>query len=343
MATNVSATRNPTYRDMVNGQKPDGTFDRDIVELVVEANSELLNDAVVKEANGTENDRTTIRTGLPESTWTSYYEGVQPSKGAKKQVSNSIGTLKSLIQVDAEMIADSPNGAQEMLDEAFGHAESMGQEVCDAIFYGNIKVNAKKFNGLAPIYAAHGGLDRMKSSHYCIESSARSATPDNTALRSIYLVGWGRLGAYLHYPRGSKGGLQRGGVEDATITLADSVSRLKVKEQFFTWKVGLTVKDFRACGRVCNIESNNLTALDKDIGEEMLRLKTRCKLKGARPVFYMPESVYEWLAVKTRRQVLVTSFTFKDVGGEQVLHFAGIPIRKIDCLETNEGAVPAEA
>ncbi|HRR34570.1 MAG TPA: phage major capsid protein [Kiritimatiellia bacterium] len=337
----LSSTRNPTLRDLYNGLKADGSFDREIVELVCEANQDLLSDAVVIEANGTENDRTTIRTGLPDATWTAYYEGTQPSKGSKKQVSNSIGTLKSLIQVDADLIADSPNGAEEMLDEAFSHAEAMGQEVCDAIFYGNIKVNAKKFNGLAPVYNAYGGTDSQQSSYYCIQSSARSSTPNNSALRSIFLVGWGRRGAYLPYPRGSKGGLDRGPVEDATITLTDGVSRLKVKEQFFKWRVGLTVKDFRCCGRVCNIESNNLASLDKDIGEDMLKLKTRCRLNGLKPAFYMPESVYEWLVVKTRRQVLATSFSFKDVGGQQVLHFDSIPIRKIDCLEINEAVVPA--
>jgi len=336
-----SATRNPTLRDLYNGLKADGGFDRDIVELVLEANADLLSDAVVKEANGTDNDRTTIRTGLPDATWTAYYEGTQPSKGSKKQVSNSIGTLKSLIQVDKDLIDDSPNGAEEMLDEAFSHAEAMGQEVADAVFYGNVKTNAKKFNGLAPVYDRYGGTDRKLSTYYCIQSSVRSGTASNSALRSIWLVGWGRRGAYLTYPRGSKGGLERGPVEDATITLTDGVSRLKVKEQFFKWRVGLTVKDFRCCGRICNVESNNLATLDKDIGEDMLKLKTRCRLNGLKPVFYMPESVYEWLVIKTRRQVLVTSFSFKDVAGQEILHFDGIPVRKLDCLETNETVVSA--
>lgn len=335
MAT--KGTRNPTLRDLANGLKSDGTFDSDIVELVLEANSDLLADAVVKEANGTDNDRTTIRTGLAEATWTAFYEGVQPSKGSKKQVSNSIGRLESMIQVDRSLIEDSPNGKEEMLDEAFVHAETMGNEVADCIFYGNVKTNAKKFNGLAPIYNAYGGTDKMQASYYCI-SSKRTASPDSTKLRSIFLIGWGRRGAHLIYPKGSRGGLQRDPVTDETVTQADG-SRLKVKEQFFKWLVGLTVKDFRACGRICNIESNTLSTLDVDLGEYMLQLKSRCKGTGLKMVFYMPDSVYEWLAIKTRRQVLVTSFSFKDVAGEMVMHFDGIPIRKLDCLETNETAV----
>jgi hypothetical protein len=336
----VKGTRNPTLRDLHAGLKADGSFDKEIVELVLEANADLLSDAVVKEANGTEGDKTTIRTGLSAAAWTAYYEGVQPSKGSKKQVVNASGTCKSLIQVDKDLMDDSPNKADEMLDEAFDHAETMGNEVTDAVFYGNVKVNAKKFNGLALIYNAHGGADTKLSSHYCIQSSARSGTPDNSHLRSIYLVGWGRTGAYLHYPRGSKGGLQRGPVKENTLSDADGARR-EVYEQFFTWKVGLTVKDFRCCGRICNVESNNLVTLDKDIGEDMLKLKIRCRNKGVRLVFYMPESVYEWLAVKARRQKLSTSFEWKDIGGEEVLIFSGIPVRKLDCLEVNEEAVAA--
>jgi hypothetical protein len=335
MAT--KGTRNPTLRDLKNGLKDDGSFDSDIVELVLEANSELLADAVVKEANGVENDKTTIRTGMPDATWTAYYEGVQPSKGSKKQVSNAIGTLESMIQVDKNIIEESPNGKEEMLDEAFAHAETMGNEVADCIFYGNVKVNAKKFNGLAPIYSKYGGTDKMTAEYYCMQAT-RSASPDSTALRSIFLIGWGRRSAYLHFPRGSKGGLQRDAVTDETITLSNG-NRLKVKEQFFRWRVGLTVKDFRTCGRICNIESNKLSTLDLDLGEIMLKMKSRCKLSGTRAVWYMPDSVYEWLVVKTRRQVVATNFSFKDIAGENVLHFDSIPIRKLDCLEANESAV----
>lgn len=330
-------TRNPTLRDLANGLKDDGTFDRDIVELALEANGDLLNDAVVKEASG-ENDKATIRTGIPDAAWTAYYDSVQPSKGSKKQVSNAAGTLQSLIQIDKNEYDESPNAPEAMLDEAFIHAETMGNEVSDAIFYGNIKSNAKKFNGLTPVYAAYGGTDKQLASYYCIQSSARTGTPSNTALRSIFLIGWGRMGAYLFYPRGSKGGLQRDPLTDQTISDTDG-GRRKVKEQFFKWNIGLTVKDFRCCGRICNIESNNLTTLDKDIGEDMLRLKIRVRNKGVKRVFYMPESVYEWLAVKTRRQTLNTSFSFKDIAGEEIMHFDGIPIRKLDCLETNETVV----
>lgn len=331
-------TRNPTLRDVLGNLKGDKTFDAEIVELALEVNP-ILEDVVVKEANDTTNDKTTIRTGLPTPTWNSFYEGVQPDKGSKKQVINASGKLESLIQVDADLINLAPNEGAEMADEAFAHVEGMGQEVSDALFYGDVKVNAKKFNGLAPIYSKMSGTDRQLASFYTIPSLARTASPSNTNLRSIFLVGWGRMGAYCFYPKGSKGGLVRGAVTDERITLPTTNNRLDVKEQKFTWNIGLTVKDFRACGRICNIESNNLTTLDKDIGEDMLKLWTRVRRTGVKQCWYMAPTVFEWLCVKTRRQTLVTTFSFKDVAGEPVLHFQGIPIRVCDALETNETVV----
>ncbi len=331
-------TRNPTLRDLLNGLNGDKTFDSEIVELALEVNP-ILEDVVVKESNDNANDRTTIRTGLPTPTWTSFYQGVQPDKGSKKQVLNASGRMQSLIQVDSDLLKLSPDEGAEMADEAFAHAEAMGHDVADALFYGDVKVNAKKFNGLAPIYSTMSGTDRQLASFYTIASQARSGSPSNAALRSIYLVGWGRMGAYCFYPKGSRGGLQRSAVTPERITLADGLSRLDVKEQKFSWDIGLTVKDFRSCGRICNIESNNLTTLDKDIGEDMLKLWTRVRRVGVKQCWYMSPTVFEWLCVKTRRQTLVTTFAFKDVAGEPVLHFQGIPIRVCDSLETNETAV----
>jgi hypothetical protein len=308
----IKGTRNPTLRDLYNGLKEDGSFDRDIVELVLEANSELLADAVVKEANGRENDRTTIRTGLPDATWTAYYEGVQPSKGSKKQVSNAIGTLKSLIQVDKELIDDRPTAPRRCWTRRSATPRRWATRSPTRSSTATSRSTPRSSTAWSRSTTPTAGWIPRRAPTYCIQSSARSTSASNTALRSIWLIGWGRRGAYLHFPRGSKGGLERGPVKENTITVTGDGARLEVKEQFFKWRVGLTVKDFRACGRICNIESNNLSTLDKDIGEDMLRLKTRVKTGGLKPVFYMPESVYEWLAVKTRRQVLVTSFTFKD-------------------------------
>ncbi len=338
MSVSFSAKRNPTMVDIARG-KVDGKFDRDVVELALESN-ENLGHFVTLPCNDGNNDTTTIRTGIPEAAWTSFYEGVQPSKGSKAQVTNTCGHLEALLQVDARLIKTQEDAESELGDEAYAQGESMGNEVLSSVFYGNTKVNGKKFNGLSPVYSTLCGANSTdKDASYYTIGAARSTTPDSSALRSIWLVGHGRMGTALIYPKGTSAGLQRGPVTDQTVTTADS-KRLRVKEQFFDWTVGARVKDFRCNARICNIESNNLDTLGIDLGELMLKAVIRVRKTGVAQKFYMPKSVYEYLCIKTRRDVKSGgNFGFAEFDGQLILHFQGIPIFTEQALEVNEAAV----
>ncbi len=342
MAT-LDPKRNPTLRDIQLG-KVDGEFDKDIVDLALEANP-IMGHFVWKTANNGTNDVTTIRTGYPDGTWTLYYEGVQPTKGTKKQVVNSCGTLKHLIQVDRDLIEESGDEAAEMGDEAFAHAEAMGNEICETVFYGNTKKNGRKFNGLSPIYSEkYAAGDAKDDAAYYTLGVKQSTSADNSALRSIWLIGHGRMGTYLFAPKNTTMGLSRGPVEDNRIDVVDSngtnKGRLDVKEQMFKWTAGLTVKDFRKNVRICNIESNNLDTLDLDLGEYMLQAVCRAQKTGVKQCFYMSPLVYEYVCKKTRSMKLANGFfDFRDFDGELVLHFQNIPVFQLDALETNEDVV----
>lgn len=338
MGVTLSAKRNPTMADIARGQV-DGKFDTDIVELALESNVNLGH-FVALPCNKGDHDVTTIRTGIPEAAWTSFYEGVQPSKGSKAQVPNSCGKLEALIQVDADLIESTQDAEQELGDEAYAQGEGMGNEVLSTVWHGNTKVNGKKFNGLGPVYSKLPTATTTKDdAAYYVIGAKRSQTPDNSALRDIWLVGHGRMGAALIYPKGSSAGLYRGPVDKTTVTTADG-KRLQMLEQFFKWKVGFRCKDFRTCARICNIESNNLEALDLDIGELMLKAIVRVRKTGVNHKFYMPTSIYEWLCVKARRdKVQNGNFSFAEYEGKLILHFHGVPIFTEDSLEVNEAEV----
>ena len=343
MSVSFSAKRNPTMVDIARG-KVDGKFDRDVVDLALESNDNLGH-FVTLQANDGNNDTTTIRTGIPESAWTSFYEGVQPSKGTKTQVTNSCGHLEALLQVDSRLIKTQEDAEAELGDEAYAQAESMGNEVLTTVFYGNTKVNGKKFNGLAPIYSkkcTDTSTDK-EASYYTLEAK-RSETADDASLRSIWLIGHGRMGTALIYPKGTSAGLQRGPVEEQTVTTVDG-NRLRVKEQFFDWTVGARVKDFRCNVRICNIESDSILngGLDIDLGEYMLKAYMRVRKTGVRLAFYMPKSVYEYLLVKTRRDVKNSNFSFADFDGKKILAFQGVPIYTEQALEVNESPVTVDA
>ena len=335
--------RNPTLRDIKMG-KVEGKFDNDIVDLALESNP-IAGHFVITTANNGENNTTTIRTGFPDGTWVGYYDGVQPTKGTKKQVTDSAGKLKHLIQVDKDLIEESGDEAAEMGDEAFSHAEAMTQEICECFFYGNTKVNGKKFNGLGPIYSelCTANSTNKEAAYYTL-GAKRSASPDATHLRSIWLVGWGRMGTHLFAPKGTTLGLERGPVTERNADLANGKGVVAVKEQFFKWTVGMTCKDFRCNVRIANIELNNIETLNLDLGDLMLQALTRARKVGVSQKFYMSPQIYEWLVRKARKDKIENGFfSFKDYEGEQILHFQGIPIFKLDCLETNETAVTAAA
>jgi hypothetical protein len=334
----MDAKRNPTMVDIVKG-KVNGKFDRDVVELALDSN-ENLGHFVVLPCNDGDHDTTTIRTGIPDAAWTSFYEGVQPSKGTKTQVTNSCGHLEALLQVDSRLIKTQEDAEAELGDEAYAQGEAMGNEVLSCVFYGNTKKNGKKFNGLSPVYSQlPTATTTDKDAAYYVLGAKRSATPSGDALRSIWLVGHGRMGTALIYPQGTSAGLQRGPVKDETVSLSDG-SRLRVKEQFFDWTVGARVKDFRKNVRICNIESDNLETLDLDLGEYMLKAMVRVQKTGVTLKWYMPKSIYEWLCVKTRRDVKGGgNFGFAEFDGKLILTFQGVPIYSEDALEVNEDAV----
>ena len=338
MSVTFSAKRNPTMADIARG-KVNGVHDPDIVELAVDS-TENLGHFVAIPCNNGDHDTTTIRTGIPEATWTSFYEGVQPSKGSKTQVTNGCGHLEALLQVDARLIKTQEDAEQELGDEAYAQSESMGMEILSAVWYGDTKVNGKKFNGLSPVYSKlPTATTTDKEAAFYTLGAKRSTSPDNSALRSIWLVGHGRMGAALIYPKGTSAGLKRGPVEKQTVDAGNN-KRLRVLEQFFEWDVGFRQKDYRSTVRICNLESNNLETLDIDLGELMLKAYIRARKTGVQHKWYMPKSIYEWLCVKTRRDVKNGgNFSFDDFEGKRILHFHGIPIFEDPALETNEAAV----
>lgn len=330
--------RNPTYRDVLSGLTSDKKFDRDIVELFIQENP-ILDDIVIKEANDGTSNLTTTRAGLPSVTWTLLYQGVQPSKGSKKQVKDATGHAESLIEIAERLYDIAPEKDAYMLDEASSHAEAMGQEMASALIYGNIAVDPKQFNGLAIRFPTHGGTDEDLSSFYVLNGS-RASNNSTAALRSIWLVGHGTKSVHGFYPKGTSAGLQRGPVEKGVWTEDSAGGKYKVVRQHFQWDLGLSVKDFRYCGRISNIESDYFLAATgmPDYLELTRRLIGRVRSSGVRQVFYMDRLTFEAFGVWCSRKTQDNAIKTEDLFGRKVNTIMGIPVRILDALATNETA-----
>ncbi len=330
-----------TFRDLASGLKGDKTFDHDIVDLAVEVN-EILDDIPVVEANDGSSNRTTIRTGIAGATWAAFYQGIQASKGSKQQIVNVAGSLASKLEIDKRLFDRDPNKAAFLADEVKGHMEGMGNEVADALFYGNLKTEARKFNGLAYFYNTIGstGSDDKVASHYVFDGK-KAANPSSAAYRSIWLLNWGNSTMRCFYPQGSKGGISKGTFDTVDVT-DSSGGTYQAYRQYFYWDIGLDVRDFRYGGRIANIESDVMLASTGQPSylELVDQLEGRVKGGGGtRRVFYMPKGVWESLKILYGRATRGNAIAYADVEQRKTPTLFGVPVRLCDALNTNETVV----
>ena len=330
-----------TLRDLASGLKGDKTFDNEIVELAVEVNP-ILDDIPFVEANDGSSNKTTIRTGLPTATWRAFYEGTQASKGSKQQVVNSSGALSTKLEIDKELFDRDPNKSAVLRDEVMAHMEAMGQEVADALFYGNLKTEARKFNGFGNFYGTIGstGSDNKVSSHYVFDGK-KASNPSAAAYRSIWLVGWGNMSMRGFYPQGTRGGIRKGEFKTVDVTNSDG-GTYEAYRQYLYWDLGLDIRDYRYGGRIANIESDAmLTASGQPAYLELIdQLNGRVMDGGdTRKAWYMPKLVWEHLCTLYGRQTRSNAIKYEDVMQRKTPTLLGYPVRLCEALNTNETVV----
>lgn len=326
-----------TMRDIAAGKTPNGMQDREVVELMAK-NNPILADVLFQECNKGRENFSTVRTGYPDAVYRSFYEGVSPSKGAKKQVVNSCATLSSALTIDQRLYDQEKDKAALLLDEASAHAEAMGQAVATGLFYGKIADTPKGINGLATTYSVLGGTgtDETLAKFYVLDAK-RSDSSDATQLRSIFLVSWGRNSVKGLFPEATNMGLQRGVLESVLIK-DENNKDLKVMRQEFNWDFGLEIKDFRFAGRIANIQTNLMdTTGATDLVKLFTRLKIRIKDSGeVRQCLYMDKITFEALALQFYAKTQGNAIQYADLAQKVPTSIHGITVGLSDALNTNE-------
>ena len=321
------STTNPTLADVAKRYDPDGKIDT-IVELLSETN-EVLDDMTFLEGNLPTGHKTTIRSGLPSSTWRKLNYGVQPSKSTTVQVTDTAGMLEAYAEVDKALADLNGNTASFRLSEDRAFLESMNQTMASTLFYGDTGTDPEKFMGLAPRF----DLTTAESGDNIILGGGSGS--DNT---SIWLVVWGPNTCHGIYPKGSQAGLKH---EDlGEVTLEDAASgKYQGYRTHYKWDIGLTLRDWRYVVRIPNIDISDLTA-DASAGAELVDLMVQAiekvpNLGLGRAVFYGNRTISSYL----RRQITNTNnvrISMDEVAGKRVLNFDGIPFRRNDAITNAE-------
>lgn len=314
----------------------------DVIELMNQTN-DILTDVQWMESNQSDGHLTRIRTGLPEVFWRRLYKGTPPSKSKWSQVKEGCGILEAIMELDVEETNLYGDKAKTFrLSEGKAFTESMRQKVAKTVFYGDSNLETDEFNGLAMRYPS-------KTSPNVVNAGGTGATADKT---SMYLVCWGANTAHGIYPKGSTGGLSAEDLGKYMTQDADG-KKFQVVGDKYNWRCGLTVRDWRAVVRVCNIPVADLVKRKGDEGFidlHMLTIQAKNKMPEHmrnQAIWYCNSDVLTALELQATDAGNVTlAYRIEDSakGGPlfkstQITSLHGRPIRQCDAIHSKEKAI----
>ena len=129
--------------------------------------------------------------------------------------------------------------------------------------------------------------------------------------------------------------------------------RLEIYRSIYRWDLGLTVKDWRYCGRICNIDVSDLnpeisgsSADLVDLCIQLTELPPELPI-GARPVLYMNRRIKEMLRRQVNKSSNLNQYWTdqaapggRSFGGERLMSFFnGVPLGRCDQIINTEAQV----
>jgi hypothetical protein len=316
-----------TLADWAKRVDPDGKT-AVIVEALSQTN-QILEDARFVEGNLPTGHRTTVRTGLPSTTWRRLNYGVATAKSTTAQITDNCGLLETRSEVDEELAKLNGNLADFRLSEARAFIEAMGQEVADTMIYGNESDEPAEFTGLAPRYnslAAESGQNII------------DAAGNDTDLTSIWLVCWGDQTTHGIFPKGSKAGLVHNDLGLGDAFDADG-NRFRAYMDQYKFNVGLSVRDWRYNTRIANIDISQVQAGNVDLIELMIRALHRLPSMGmGQCAFYMNRTIRQELDIQAKDATNV-QLNIGEYAGQWRTMFRDVPLRTVDRIVNTETRV----
>lgn len=302
-----------------------------IAEVLSQQNS-ILEDIPWVQGNLETGHRTTIRTGLPTIYFRQLNQGVPPSKSTTVQVDEGCAMMEGRGQIDRDLAMLNGNTAAFRASENAPFLESMAQTFASKLFYGNVGFAPEEFTGMSTRYSD----DTLAINKENIIDGGGSGS-DNT---SIWLIGWGENSVHGIYPKGSTMGLQHEdlGLQDA---FDASGNRFRAFLDWYQWKCGIVVRDWRFAVRIANIDVSNLVAETSaaDILELMAVAVDKIpKTEGVKLSFYANRVVRTMLRIQAMNRPNVY-LTVGQEEGRPKTDFDGIPIKIVDQLLRTESTV----
>lgn len=327
----IIADKNYNLKDYAAQFDPSGQ-ELAIAEVLSQTNA-IIGDMLVKESNLDSGYEYAVRTGIPEGTWRRAYQGVQPVKATTKVEVARYGVLSAYSVVDKIVAEKGGNVTAVRSGQAKAIVAGMSNTAAQALIYGG-KDEMEKCIGLAEYYN-HTSKQNAASANNVIVGSASAASTGNT---SIYCVVWSPETIFGFFPKGTKAGISRLDHGLVNHVNADGTEMPAYKE-YFEWKLGLAVQDWRYAGRVCNIKVSDIANVDLYGAMQDLEEKIQA-LNIGRPVFYMNRTVKAALRKQLGSKANV-QYTPGQPGQLPIMHVDEIPVHVCDAISDNEAKVAA--
>ena len=337
----VLASNALTWADLLTKQGADGKIGT--VAEVLNQHNVVMRDAAFMVCNkGTEHE-TLVRSGLPDVAWSTVGGYTTPSKSQTRSQKFTTGFCRSMSQVPQDILDLSDDEAALRLSEAGPHLESMAQEFEYMFFNGNLGNDPLGFDGIAAYYNRLP-VSTNNASNQVI--GAGGVGSDNT---SIYLIRHGEQQTSVIIPKGIPMGIDR--IDHGMQRDTDGSGGVRfVQEEEFKLHGGVAIKDWRANSRIANIDVSAATAGSVDLMDYMVTAYHRARMPkhnfeiansaflGAKACWYMNSTLFEVLDKQSRNSTLHPSLqlSVREVQGEEVTTFRGLPIRVTDGITNTE-------
>lgn len=334
-----------TYADWAKRLDPNRRIAA-IVELLSQTN-EILLDMLVVEGNLPTGHKTTVRTGLPSSAWRLLNYGVPTSKSTTAAVIDTAGMLEAESQIDVALANLNGNTPEFRLSESKAFLESMNQTMAQTLIYGNTGINPERFLGLAPRFNTVNTATAQTAANVI---DAGGVGSDNT---SIWIVTWGVDTVHGFFPQGSQAGLDHQDKGEWRVYDANNNPYWAFVDHY-KWDLGLSVRDWRYCARIANIDVSDLSTVNaanliNALIRALRRLPTTPVSAGpvqtsdapsiqgqmGQTVIYCNRTVSTFLDLQATNKTNVL-LSLGEFNGRPVTKFRGIPVRTVDAILNTE-------
>lgn len=296
----------------------------EIAETLNETN-DILNDAVWVKANQETSHKCTRRLLLPSGTWRKLNEGVKAEASRTVQVTEGMGMLEAYSKADKALVDLAPDPKAFRFSEDKAFLEGLSQSMADTLVYGNADIDPEQFNGLSKRYSKTE------------TKSVINAGGGGSSTTSIWIVQWGESRVHLIYPKNSKTvGLDMNDMGECTVL--DSNNReFQAYRTHFKVNMGIAVRDPRCIKRIANIESSGTSNIFNE--DHLITLLNELPYNGQGAVIYCNSTIRTQMDIAAKNETNV-NYTSQEIWGKPVMHFRGVPVRKVDAILNTETAIP---